>query len=520
MWNNLPQTQKEEYKKMILAFAGLTEMFAQKAESKKDDSVITPILNSKYQETVFQRVFNGIGEDIGNSAYDVSLKAQGPSGSTLKYLIGIKTFGISTNFQKVAQFKADNHNWNDIVNQIVKNSVNSDNTQKSKEEIDLANADLYLEMAKKISHLRNMRIDSAIAGLQGFVVQDSGDNVESVYHVLMPSAKGNEPVIAVGELSYDKIDIGNIKIIGCTSKKTPANFSFEDGNHQYRFTHADSQLYMDFHNDDIIKENWTVKYAEDAYAIFSDIANRINLQEENDIIDSACWKIDINRYSGFNAFNGVGSKMPTSQREKRLKSLNNKYRTIVPPEEWEEIYKNLRLFLLTSSDNAKLKADKENLRNRILNAVDSIKNIDLSNDIRNTVYRPMNELYIPVHRSKAFHTNHPDFFSTGAGALIYEPKSLKDNSHFTMVMEPSGDEIECYITQSSGKAIESLEKQSYLGEWILKKVFQLNDYEVLTEERLNEININGIRLTKHKNGKVHFKFIWIDEDKLPTDYIE
>ena len=49
MWTDLPITERDEYKRMILSFASLTEMFAQKAE----DDVPTPIINSKYQETVF-----------------------------------------------------------------------------------------------------------------------------------------------------------------------------------------------------------------------------------------------------------------------------------------------------------------------------------------------------------------------------------------------------------------------------------------------------------------------------------
>ena len=40
---------------MMLAFASLTEMFAQKTEDSED--IPAPIINSKYQETVFKRHF-------------------------------------------------------------------------------------------------------------------------------------------------------------------------------------------------------------------------------------------------------------------------------------------------------------------------------------------------------------------------------------------------------------------------------------------------------------------------------
>ena len=56
MWNQLPISEKREYKKMILAFASLTEMFAQKSENEDNEEVLlSPIINSKYQETVFLR---------------------------------------------------------------------------------------------------------------------------------------------------------------------------------------------------------------------------------------------------------------------------------------------------------------------------------------------------------------------------------------------------------------------------------------------------------------------------------
>ena len=61
-----------------------------------------------------------------------------------------------------------------------------------------------------------------------------------------------------------------------------------------------------------------------------------------------------------------------------------------------------------------------------------------------------------------------------------------------------------------------------LGEWILRKVFQLGEFEPLTEKRLNEIGINGIRLEKYSNSDdIHLHFIWIDPNEpLPDDYWE
>ena len=65
-----------------------------------------------------------------------------------------------------------------------------------------------------------------------------------------------------------------------------------------------------------------------------------------------------------------------------------------------------------------------------------------------------------------------------------------------------------------------MEKQTFLGEWILKGIFQLKDYEPLTEKKLNELGINGIRLYKIEGAEdIHLEFIWIDDENPPVDLI-
>ena len=50
-------------------------------------------------------------------------------------------------------------------------------------------------------------------------------------------------------------------------------------------------------------------------------------------------------------------------------------------------------------------------------------------------------------------------------------------------------------------------------------IFFLKEREVLTGQRLNELEINGIRLNKFKNGEIKIKFIWIDTENPPIDAI-
>ncbi|MCQ2790279.1 MAG: hypothetical protein MJ229_07900, partial [bacterium] len=357
MWTDLPENEKNEYKKMILAFASLTEMFAQKAEADDENEILSPIINSKYQETVFQKAFNASAEDIGNTSYDAALCKKNADGSEIKYLIGIKTFGIASGSQKIAQFKANHDEWSETLNEINNNAKNSDNSKKTKEEINQINANLYLDLAKKIAELRNLRISSSIAKLKGFSVEIGKDNVQTVYHVLMPSKKGDLPYIYVGETSYNQIDVENLKIIGCTSNKNPTNFDFNDGIHNYRFTSADSQLLMDFKNQDIVKDKWQVIYAENAYDIFAELADKIYSKKESNIIESHSWLItnekgEIERYSGFNNFFGLGSKLGENQREEKIEKLYKKYENLISEDVLQLILDTTKHFLLTKTSNS------------------------------------------------------------------------------------------------------------------------------------------------------------------------
>lgn len=551
MWHDLAENERSEYKKMILAFASLTEMFAQKNEVESDESeesptvLLSPIINSKYQETVFQRAFNASAEDIGNTSYDAAIEYTDEDNKVHRYLVGIKTFGISSGQQKVAQFKANHNDWANIINNIWENSVDQKGIPLSKAEINRANQELYLELAIKISNIRNKRILSSEANLRGFDVHVMSDETEAVYHVLMPSKKGEEPYIYVGETSYNKIDTENIEILGCTSARNPTNFEFTDGKHKYRYTSADSQLLMDFDNQHIVQEKWKVKYATDAYAIFSEIADKVYNEEKKNLslssisiktkkepIESYSWMItnskgEVERYSGFNGFYGVGAKnkKTAQQIDDMIAKLREKYLDQVDRNILDTVLILLRKYLITSPKDKEGKLEKEELRNQIVEYAKTTRCDSLLQDVYKNVFRPVNEMYIPFPNSRKFHQDHPDFFGPGIGALVHENgkwklAKSKEQRCFTMAFEPSGDEMEMFIGQDAGKAIESKRKQSILGEWMMEKVFMLDKYEPLTANRLNEIGINGIRLSKYQDdSRIHLSFIWIDSENPPQDLI-
>ena len=142
MWEHLKSEQKDKYKTLITNFASLSQAFSQKAESEDEgqtENYVAPIVNSKFQETVFQKAFNAVGEDIANTSYDASVVVD----ENHKYLVGIKSFGINSGDQKIAQFKKDSQSWTDLLGDIKfhadiaadKESADKENYQHQREKI-------------------------------------------------------------------------------------------------------------------------------------------------------------------------------------------------------------------------------------------------------------------------------------------------------------------------------------------------------------------------------------------------
>lgn len=511
MWDKLKEEDKIKYKTLITNFASLSEAFSQKAEVEDDNAMnyVAPIVNSKFQETVFQKAFHAVGEDIANTSYDASVVVDDKH----KYLVGIKSFGINSGDQKVAQFKKNSQEWNELLSEIkFYDAIGEDNTER------------YEFLAREISELRNQRIESSKAQIKGF--NSDSVSVESVYHVLMPTPKGKEPRIFVGETSYLPIDLDNLKILGSTGKNNPTNFRFTDGRHTYKYTAADSQLHMTFNNKDIVVDTWDVTYIEDPFTIFEQLHLLTGAKEESEVLETVSWVITdkhgkVEESSGFNAFDG-GSKLAKKDRIQRIANLVKKYKESLNSEERAFVTFCLEEILLKKWATKDEKVQMKQCRAKLLDFVKESGVDGLEKDIEKLVYRPVSEVYIPLPDSKNFHDEHPHFFGINVGTFEKGTKKLalpKENRTFDLKFLSSGDVIKAYINQESGKAIQSTEKQEILGEWILRGVFQLKEREVLTGEKLEELQINGIRLTKFKNGQIGIEFIWIDTDNPPQDAI-
>lgn len=527
MWGNLPKDQKNRYKKLITNFARLSEAFAQKST----DEDIYPIINSKYQETAFRESFRATVEDIGNSSFDASVATD----SGMKYLVGIKSFIHNGKEQKIAQFKAQSGKWTHTFSQIEENAKKS----SSQEEADKKNEPLYLELASTIAKFRNERIQSSIEQLRGFSVDNEDvDNVESVYHVLMPDKK-DDPMIYVGETEYTKIDIDNIKILGSTYKGNPGNFRFADGRHTYKYTRADSQLYMDFNNENIHVDKWPVTFIPDSLRFFENFNenvyqvaeknNQYNVAENKTKLESYSWLIpnknmEVERKSAINAFNAA-SKLGRKGREPRIKKFESDYADIIGENRMKKVVEYLNTILL--EDLNKTNPNEYDLeRSRLKDYVrkhDTTPDKDVYTQVIRMIYHPADEVYIPIPNSKKFHENHPDFF--GKNLVEFVPgtnKLLRDDKDrtFNMKLMPSGKVIKAHVVQDNGKGIQSVTHQDILGKWMRKDVFQLEDFEILTIDKLEEIGINGFRLTKNpKENCVELRFIWIDPENPPEDDI-
>lgn len=516
MWENLKAEQKDKYRTLITNFASLSEAFSQKAEVDEGQNYVAPIVNSKFQETVFQKAFNAVAEDIANTSYDASVVVD----DNHKYLVGIKSFGINSGDQKVAQFKKDSQSWTDILNAI---KFYAD-IAPDKETADRENKERYKDLAVRIALLRNQRIASSKAQIKGFKSDDV--SVDSVYHVLMPTAKGQSPQIFVGETSYLPIEIDKLEVLGATSHKTPTNFRFTDGNHIYKYTAADSQLHMTFNNKEIVVDQWDVNYIDDPFSVFEQLHLLTGTKPESEILETVSWVITdkhghVEESSGFNAFDG-GSKLAKKDRIQRIDNLLKKYKESLNSEERAFVTLCLEEILLKKWTTKEEKGQMKQCRAKLLDFVKQSGVDGLEKDIEKLVYRPISEVYIPLPDSKNFHDKNPHFFGVNIGTFEKGTKRLalpKENRTFDLKFLSSGDVIKAYINQEAGKAIQSTEKQEILGKWILRGVFQLKEREVLTGKKLEELQINGIRLTKFKNGQIGIEFIWIDIDNPPQDTI-
>ncbi|WP_172917040.1 restriction endonuclease PLD domain-containing protein [Capnocytophaga canis] len=218
VWKRYSIEQRKEYIQFLQVYGALSNLFRQKQGD------LIPYLDSKFQETVFARIFDSQNVDIGNTPHDV-LSVFGSD----RIGIGLKTWMSSKpSFQKVMQLKR----FQNEINQ-VRDDVEA--------------------LAFKISEIKNerMRIDYERLGL-------SED--KNIYHYITR----DEGLFTINECAYPLINTNNLRDFDLTQTA----FSWSDGNKDYKFTFGDSQIWQKFDSskkDTFLLDKFDVKIIEDPF---------------------------------------------------------------------------------------------------------------------------------------------------------------------------------------------------------------------------------------------------------------
>lgn len=269
VWEQYTAEQREEYIKFLQVYGALSNLFRQKQGD------LIPYLDSKFQETVYAKIFESENVDIGNTPHDV-LSVLGGN----RIGIGIKTWmGCKPCYQKVMQLKR----YQDEINQL-KNDKES--------------------LARKISEIRNERMKSDYERLG--LSED-----RNIYHYVTRD-KGR---FVIHECAYSLIDINNLRDFNLTSTA----LSWSDGNKDYRYTFGDSQIWQKFDSnkkDTEIVHQFDVEIIEDpfsfllkAYSEFIGASKAL----EPDYVEAylplySYHTKDVEEKSGLNAWNSAPKK--------------------------------------------------------------------------------------------------------------------------------------------------------------------------------------------------------------------
>jgi hypothetical protein len=269
IWEQYSKEQRNEYIQFLQVYGALSNLFRQKHGD------LIPYLDSKFQETVFARIFNCQNVDIGNTPHDV-LSVFGNN----RIGIGLKTWmGSKPSFQKVMQLKRYQNEINEYRN------------------------DLH-SLAFKISEIKNERMlsDYLRLGLS---------NDKNIYHYVTRD-KG---LFTINECAYPLIDLNKITILSSTTSA----LTWTDGNKEYRYTFGDSQIHQKFDSkkyNSIVLNQFDVKIIEDPFAFllkayFDIIENSKPIELDTIEVYLPLYSYqtkEVEEKSGLNAWNGASKK--------------------------------------------------------------------------------------------------------------------------------------------------------------------------------------------------------------------
>ena len=217
VWEKYTKEQQDEYKKFLQVYGSLSNLFRQKHGEP------IPYLDSKFQETIYARVFSSENVDIGNTPHDI-LSVFGSE----RIGIGLKTWMNSTpSYQKVMQLK------------------------RYKDDIMAQEHNPY-DMVYVISSIKNERMKSDYNRL-------GLDENSNIYHYITRDAGS----LVIQECTYPLIELDKITNVN----RTDSSITWTDGIKNYKFTFGDSQIWQYFGDcrDSTILDKITVEIMEDPF---------------------------------------------------------------------------------------------------------------------------------------------------------------------------------------------------------------------------------------------------------------
>lgn len=405
VWEKYSEIERNNYESYLKMYGTLSAMFNQKSSETG-----APYLDSKFQETVYARCFSSENVDIGNTPHDIR-----STFGNRKVGIGLKTWlNSKSSYQKVMQIKA---NRDDIE----------------------AIQDQPKELAIKLSQIKNYRM---ITDYKRLGLERNGN----IYHYVTRDAGK----MTLFETSYPLIDIKSLKPNELTSK----SFKFSDKNKRYKYTFADSQIWMSFDPSDPYTyelDSFNVDIKSDPFSFLKTAFNsstQLNKSvEKKDYLYLPLYSYrlkEVPKKSGLNAWNGL----PKSKGSSTL--------------------------------------------------------------------RPEGEAYIPI--PKSLWVKKPHWVDPEVDMSKYKlyQKQTGNSSYEINLHMPDGKVFPALFGQSDFKALET-NPQSILGKWILnvlgidhpqRYIYDKPSNNTVTMELLQELGFDSVKLWHEDKG--NNREVWID----------
>ena len=320
-----------------------------------------------------------------------------------------------------------------------------------------------MELVKKIAEYRNERI-RVTKNLHGID--------EMIYHIVK-RVPGKMKIL---EHAFDYIDIDNIKLI--ENRGNANNTYFTDGKHTYHFSMSKNTLYMLF-SDLEEMDSFEVQIMEDPYAFLMRLKED-NHETETDVMETV----------------GGETHLDFAITHKVTKSnyINHK----------EQIC--LRLYSVDKNGN-KFVGEKSGLNQ--WNASGRKRDDDELYIPYLTIDRKRNKSFFPP-RDTAFDLILPDGTTISAKVCQAAYSKMSDEQYGLLDDEGKKEEDERRL---EGKAIMSNPNKE-LGNWLLRKVFELPPKTVVTYEMLEKFGVDSVVFTRVSDGvyKIDFSEIGTYED--------